>query len=264
MQDAHIHPPAPRLGEGLPLRRMPAHSMLGRLGKRVMRPGGFEPSRAMVTELAIERSDDVVEMWPGLERRPHRPAAFGPRSYIGIERGPAEAARAQPMMPSEQRCIVAPVHNTGLPSGCASVVFGERFSPWSRSLASTPLSKRRFDCLDLVADMAFTNCFSNRTRSASGPKPKSSKKLTKVLAISARPLTRSEWRALLEDGGFRMRGDAISPLLLLDPKTVVADESIGGTLVSQLARYCIQQWCRDSLTFFRSSDGTARHSARSP
>jgi hypothetical protein len=227
---ARAHSPVPRLGEGLSLRRMPAHWMLGRLGKRVMRPGGFEPSRAMVTELAIEPSDDVVEMWPGLGRTTALAAGFGPQSYVGIERGPAEAARAQPMMPSEQRCIVAPVHNTGLPSGCASVVFGEALltlEPISRKHAIVEEAFRllrpggRYGIHELLLQ---PDSLSERAKAEVQPE------LTKLLAVGARPLTRSEWHALLEDGGFHVRNDAISPLLLLDPKTVVADEGVGGTL----------------------------------
>jgi hypothetical protein len=74
---------------------MPAHWMLGRLGKRVMRPGGFGPSQRMIAELRIGSSDDVVEMWPRLGRTAALALAGGPASYAGIERGEAEEARAR-------------------------------------------------------------------------------------------------------------------------------------------------------------------------
>ena len=75
----------PRLGEGLSLTRMPAHWMLGRLGERVMRPGGFGPSRRMVEALAPSPAGSGGEMWPGLGRKAELTLAAGPRSYVGIE-----------------------------------------------------------------------------------------------------------------------------------------------------------------------------------
>lgn len=42
---------APLLGESVPLARMPAHWMLARLGKKVMRPGGLTPSLHMLEAL---------------------------------------------------------------------------------------------------------------------------------------------------------------------------------------------------------------------
>ena len=125
---------------------------------------------------------------------------------------------------------MAPVHNTGLPSGCASVVFAEALltlEPISRKHAIVGEAFRllrpggRYGIHELLLQ---PDSLSERA------KAEVQQELTKVLAVGARPLTRSEWHALLEDGGFRIRKDAISPLLLLDPKTVVADESIGGTL----------------------------------
>lgn len=117
---------APRLGEGVPLARMPAHWMLARLGKKVMRPGGLAPSLALLDALQITSEDDVVDLWPGLGITTERTLAAHPRSYTAIERGAAEAARVERLLTRpEQRSIIAPVHRTGLETGSASVVYGE-------------------------------------------------------------------------------------------------------------------------------------------
>ena len=42
------------------------HWVLAKLGKRVLRPGGLELTRWMVSQLAIQPTDDIVEFAPGL------------------------------------------------------------------------------------------------------------------------------------------------------------------------------------------------------
>ena len=43
---------------------MPAHWLLARLGKRVLRPGGLGITRALLDGLAVGPEDDVVEFAP--------------------------------------------------------------------------------------------------------------------------------------------------------------------------------------------------------
>ncbi len=230
MVATHDAQPGPELGAGLPLTRMPAHWMLGRLGKKVMRPGGFAMSERMIANLAITASDDVVEMWPGLGRTAALALAYRPRSYIGIERGEAEAARARNQLDGTgHRCVVAPVHRSGLPDDSAGAVYGEALltlEPASMKAAVlaevarllTPTGRYGIHELLLTPD--------NLTEAA---KDDIQTVLTSVLRIGARPLTRPEWCTLLEGSGFTVHVEETSPLLLLDPRTVLADEGLGGT-----------------------------------
>lgn len=220
----------PQLGEGLPLTRMPAHWMLARLGKQVMRPGGFGLSQRMIADLGITAADDVIEMWPGLGRTAALALEYHPRSYRGIERGEAEAARARAQLTGDGHdCIVAPVHQTGLPDDCASVLYGEALltlEPASRKAAIlaevgrllTPTGRYGIHELLLTPDELPETA-----------KDEIQATLTSVLRVGARPLTRSEWHRLLEEGGFTVRTEETSPLLLLDPRTVLADEGLRGT-----------------------------------
>lgn len=221
---------APRLGEGLPLSRMPAHWMLGRLGKRVMRPGGFGPSRKMLADLSIGSDDDVVEMWPGLGRTTAVAIAPGPASYVGIERGEAEAARARAMLTvPDHRCIVAPVHQSGLATDSASVVFGEAL------LTLEPLSRKNAivgEAARLLRDggrYGIHELLLTPDTLSDSAKEEIQRELTAVLAVGARPLTRPEWRSLLTGHGFEVRSEATGALLLLDPRSVVSDEGLPGT-----------------------------------
>lgn len=222
--------PAPELGEGLPLTRMPAHWMLGRLGKKVMRPGGYAMSERMIANLRITATDDVVEMWPGLGKTAALALGYGPRSYVGIERGEAEAARARAQLRGPaSRCIVAPVHRSGLPDGSASVIYGEALltlEPASRKVAVLAEAAR---LLVPAGRYGIHELLLTPDGLSEAAKDDIQAVLTSVLRVGARPLTGPEWHALLDDGGFVVDVEETSPLLLLDPRTVLADEGLGGT-----------------------------------
>jgi hypothetical protein len=209
---------------------MPAHWMLGRLGKRVMRPGGFGPSERMIRELGIGPADDVIEMWPGLGRTASLALAAHPASYVGIERAEAEAARARRALHGRaQRCLVAPTHRTGLENGCASVLYGEAL------LTLEPASRK----VDIVSEAArllrpggrygVHELLLTPDGLSEAAKSEIQTALTKVLRVGARPLTRTEWQRLLAGGGFQVRAVETCPLLLLDPRTFIADEGVGGS-----------------------------------
>jgi hypothetical protein len=224
-----VHP-APRLGEGLPLTRMPAHWMLGRLGKQVMRPGGFDMSRRMITNLRVTAADDVIEMWPGLGRTAALTLADHPRSYLGIERGQAEAARARALLSGPgQECRVAPVHRTGLPDRCASVLYGEALLTLEPDTRKTAILAEAARLLTPDGRYGVHELLLTPDGLRESVKDEIQAALTSVLKVGARPLTRPEWHRLLADGGFAVRTEETSPLLLLDPRTVLADEGLRGT-----------------------------------
>lgn len=220
----------PLLGGDVPLARMPAHWMLGRLGKKVMRPGGLTPSLHMLDALQIGPEDDVVDMWPGLGLTTERTLAARPRSYLAIERGRAEAARVRRVLAGDaQEVVVGPVHKTGLADGAASVVYGEAL------LTLEPAKRKR----GIVAEAARLLRPGGRygiheLLLTPGNLPEEAKDdiertLTTVLRVGARPLTADEWRRLIERGGFDVEFEETGKMLLLDVPTFLADEGIAGS-----------------------------------
>ena len=66
------------------------HWLLARLGKRVLRPGGVELTRTLLSHAKLSGAD-VVELAPGLGRTATEIVAQGPRSYVGAEGDPDAA-----------------------------------------------------------------------------------------------------------------------------------------------------------------------------
>src|SRR5688500_14621289 len=80
-----------RPGEGLEMRRMPGPWVLVQMGKRVLRPGGMELTRRMLTALNIRAMDEVVEFAPGTGTTARLTLSLHPSSYTAVERDEAAA-----------------------------------------------------------------------------------------------------------------------------------------------------------------------------
>jgi len=221
--------PLPVPGAGLNPATMPAHWLLARLGKKVMRPGGLPVTQAMLAGLAIGPGDDVVDLAPGLGATVELVNAAHPASFRGLERGEAEAERARRLAGTPYACVVAPPQATGLPVGSSSVVYGEAVLS-----LETDATKRQ-----IVAEAARLLRPGGRLglhellltpEDVTGPRKREiEEQLTRTLRVRARPLTLAEWKALLEEGGFDVILADTAPLLLLSPPTVLHDEGLAGT-----------------------------------
>ena len=103
---------------------MPGHRLLARLGKRVLRPGGRELTRAMLDQAGLAGAD-VVELAPGLGRTAAEIVALRPRSYRGVDRSPEAVQATRLVVAALGDVHVADASATGLPDASADVVVGE-------------------------------------------------------------------------------------------------------------------------------------------
>ncbi len=76
-------------GDRLKTQKMPGHWVLARLGKRVLRPGGMQLTRTMLSALRIQHADHVVEFAPGMGITAQLTLKLNPASYTAVERDEA-------------------------------------------------------------------------------------------------------------------------------------------------------------------------------
>ena len=104
------------------------HWLLARLGKRVLRPGGVELTRTLLSRAEVADSD-VLELAPGLGRTATEILARGPRTYTGAEADPDAANTVRRVLAehgAEHGTVrVADAADTGLPDSSRDVVIGE-------------------------------------------------------------------------------------------------------------------------------------------
>ncbi len=119
--------------------KQPGHWLLASLGKRVLRPGGQELTRMLISRLRPSSADDIVEFAPGLGVTARMTLAYGPASYTGVERESAVASKLQEQLGAAGvRIVNASADHTGLEDACASLVYGEAMLSMQ-----TPEQKRR-------------------------------------------------------------------------------------------------------------------------
>ena len=223
--------PAP--GERLNPATMPAHWLLARLGKKVMRPGGLPVTQAMLAGLGIGPGDDVVDLAPGLGVTVQLVEAARPASFRGLERSDVEAERARRLSAGgagiPYACVVAPPDQTGLSDASASVVYGEAVltletdATKQRIIADAARLLRPGGRLGVHELLLTPEDLPDRNKRAI------EEALTRTLRVRARPLTLPEWTKLLDDGGFDLTVTRTDKLLLLSPPTFLHDEGVSGT-----------------------------------
>ncbi len=218
-------------GAGQRLEKMQGHWVLARAGKRVLRPGGLALTRQMIDALSISQDDRVVEFAPGMGVTAQMVLSKKPAQYWGVERDPAAATRLEALLPKGTAQIIgAQAEHSGLPSTCASVVYGEAMLSMQ-----TPEQKKRIlsEARRLLAVGGRYGiheiCF--RPDDISVQKRREIEaEMSKEIHVGVQPLSRSEWRELFEQFGLKVIWCGEADLELLEPRRILQDEGIVGCL----------------------------------
>lgn len=218
-------------GEGLSTRKMPGHWVLARLGKTVLRPGGMELTRRMLDALGVSAKDDVVEFAPGLGLTAQLTLMRHPVSYTAVERDAmaSEIVRSY-LKDARQKCVTGSADETGLPPKVATVVYGE-----AMLTMQTPEMKRRIvgeahRLLKRGGRYAIHEmCLVGDDLDEEGKK-EINQALSRAIHVGVRPLSVSEWRELMDAEGFEIQSEVRAPMHLLEPRRLLSDEGLRGTL----------------------------------
>jgi SAM-dependent methyltransferase len=218
-------------GEGLKTEKMPGHWVLARLGKRVLRPGGMDLTRRMLDALRIKQADDVVEFAPGMGITARLTLNLDPASYTAVERDAAAAKIVASYLKGErQRCVVGDASDTRLPDQCASVVYGEAMLTMQTEDTKHGIVREAHRLLRSGGRYGIHEMCLMADNLDENARGETEKALTGVVHHGVRPLTISEWRALLEAEGFEVRSVETAPMSLLEPGRLIRDEGFIGAV----------------------------------
>lgn len=221
----------------LAVNKMPAHWLLARLGKRVLRPGGRGATRWLIEQARVGGNDDVIELAPGLGTTARELLARSPRSYAGVERdaGAAEFARKAIGKAGFHGVTIHVGDAARIPveDGVASVVLGEAM------LSMQPQAKKRAIVAEVarvlrsggryaIHELAVTDGESAEATAAMVEQVQ--KDLSASIHVGVRIGALAEWRALLEGAGLVVESMTTVPMRLLELDRLVQDEGVLGTL----------------------------------
>jgi uncharacterized protein (DUF2249 family)/SAM-dependent methyltransferase len=205
------------------------HWLLARLGKRVLRPGGAELTRAVLARAEVTDAD-VVELAPGLGRTAAQIIAQRPRSYVGVEQDPDAARAVRAIVGGHGSVQVADASSTGLPSGSVDVVIGEAMLTMQADTTKNAIIAEAARLLRpggryAIHELALTpDTVSDRTKAAIH------QGLARSIRVNARPLTVIEWQRLLSGHGLLIDHVETAPMALLQLRRLIADEGLLGAL----------------------------------
>ena len=216
-------------GAHLDIAKMPGHWLLARMGKRVLRPGGLELTQRMLGALDIRPEDTVVELAPGLGTTARMALENKPARYVGIERDEVAADAVRRILSEpNHRCVVGTAANTGLADGSASIVYGEAMLTMQTASQKQAIVQEAFRVLRPGGRYGIHELGLAPDNLSDEVKEEIRQDLSEAVRVGARPLTRSEWRAVLEAEGFEVQTEAAAPMHLLEPARLVRDEGLGG------------------------------------
>jgi hypothetical protein len=236
---------------------MPAHWLLARLGKKVMRPGGSALSDVLLSGLAIGPGDDVVDLAPALGDTVRRVELAGPATLRGVERGRAEAERARQLGAGRYECVVAEPEATGLPDGSASVVYGEACLSLETDDTKERILAEAARLLRPGGRLGLHELLLTPDDIAADDKHRIETDLTRTVRIRARPLTRAEWTTLLEKAGSSSARSRRHRCSCSRPVPSSGTKAGPARCASWAASSASRSWCAGSPTCGRPSTGNA-------
>jgi SAM-dependent methyltransferase len=208
-----------------PAEKMPGHWLLAKMGKRVLRPGGLELTRQLLSELAINSHDDVVEFAPGLGVTARMTLAQHPQSYTAIERDRDAATVVKHYLAgANQKCVVGTAEQTGLPSESASVVYGEAMLSMQPDTTKARIIAEAARLLKSGGRYGIHELCLVPDDVDDSIREAIRHDLSDEIHVGVRPLTGEEWRALLSAAGLMVVAEHTAPMHLLEPARVIRDE----------------------------------------
>lgn len=213
--------------ESKPYSDMPGHWLLASVGKKVLRPGGWELSTWMIEGLNISTKDDVVELAPGLGRTAMLTLEHRPHSYVGVEKDEAAASIAKKAI-SGKGCSIklGDAVATGLRDASATVVYGEAFLTMQLQRIKVKILQEAARILKPgglygLHELALATDDADVAARVHHD-------LTTSIRVNAKPLSINGWKTVVEDAGFEIIKVKTVRMALLESGRLLKDEGPQG------------------------------------
>lgn len=207
------------------------HWVLAKMGKTILRPGGKELTETLVNSMEIKNSDSVVEFAPGMGITASLLIGKNPKKYTGIELNKEAAEKLQKKYGHNGYGIVnTSASNTGLEDSSVNQVIGEAMLTMQADHRKAEIIREAYRILKPGGVYGIHEMGLMPDNIGADVKKDIQQGLSKTIKVNARPLCKSEWCALLEKEGFKIKVVEERPMALLQVKRVLADEGLLRTL----------------------------------
>ena len=173
----------------------------------------------------------MVEFAPGLGITAAMVLKRRPLAYWGVEREPAAVKCLRDRLAGTKAEIVLGLaEQSGLPGACATVVYGEAMlSMQSQEQKNRIVAEARRLLAPGGRYGIHELCYSPDDLS-DHLRHEIQAALSKEIHVGVQPLSHSEWIRLFEQNGLKMTWSTEAPMHLLEPRRVLRDEGLRGSL----------------------------------
>lgn len=207
--------------------------VLSKVGKKILRPGGRELTLLLINTLNITPEDNVVEFAPGIGFTAEQILKKHPKSYTGLEINEEAGANLREIVQGENNQILignAAKAGGSLKGGSRDKIIGEAMLTMHVDDRKSEIIREAHRLLRKGGLYAIHELSLNKENISLEEKKTISKDLSSHSHVNTRPLTKEEWKIILEKEGFRVIGLWTRPMMLLEPSRVMKDEGIINTL----------------------------------
>ena len=192
----------------------------------------METTRALLEALSITEQDNVIELAPGFGSTARLIFEREPQSYVGLERDKNAAAFARRHIKEfpDAEILVGTADESGLNSGSASVVIGEAMLTMNPEQHKKQIIGEAFRLLQPGGRYGIHELCIIPDTITQAKHDEIKKALSSSIHVGARPLPSAGWQGLMEDAGFTIEVEGITPMHLLRPKRLIEDEGVLGSL----------------------------------
>ncbi len=205
------------------MQKAQGHWLLAKMGKKVLRPGGRELTRRLVAALGIAPHDHIVEFAPGLGFTASLALAGNPASYIGVDADEDAVRLLNRRFKGHQvQFIQGNAASTSLAAESQDKVYGEAMLTMHADHRKSQIIKEAHRILKKGGLYAIHELGLREVDASL--KAEIQKDLALAIKVNARPITETEWRALLASEGFIIRRIFTNEMHLLKPGRMLQDE----------------------------------------
>ncbi|HMT76715.1 MAG TPA: class I SAM-dependent methyltransferase [Saprospiraceae bacterium] len=199
------------------------HWILAKMGKKVLRPGGKEMTRQLVSALQIAQTDDIVEFAPGLGYTASLALQDHPHSYVGVDSDSDAIDQLEKKIAGNNiKFINGNAANTTLGEGTKDKVFGEAMLTMHADHRKLEIIREAKRILKKGGLYAIHELGLNDVNE--DLKAQIQKELALAIKVNAKPLTKGEWQSLLENERFKVKNVFVNEMFLLEVKRLIDDE----------------------------------------
>ncbi len=207
------------------------HWILAKMGKKVLRPGGRELTKKLVSALHVSGSDHVVEFAPGIGFTASIVLSQLPAQYTGIDSN-EEAIRSlrSKFRKSNAGFISGNAAHSGLADNSQDKVYGEAMLTMHADHRKEEIVREAHRILKPGGLYAIHELGITPDDIETEEKAVIQRDLAQSIRVNARPLTKTEWTALLEKQGFEVKHIYTNKMHLLHIGRMIQDEGFIRTL----------------------------------